>query len=45
VRPRDRVCSLYVFVREPGAWSRGFGRDAAPMSITRDRVEGASSRG
>jgi RimJ/RimL family protein N-acetyltransferase len=41
VRPRLLAPRLH---RDPGAWSRGFGRDAAPMSITRDRVEGASSR-
>ena len=28
VRPRDRICSLYVFIGEPDAWGKGFGRDA-----------------
>jgi RimJ/RimL family protein N-acetyltransferase len=28
IRITDGVCSLYVFIGEPGAWGRGFGRDA-----------------
>ena len=28
LRPRDGVCSLYVYIGEPEAWGRGFGRDA-----------------
>lgn len=27
-RPRDRVCSLYVFIGEPDQWGKGFGTDA-----------------
>ncbi len=28
LRPRDRVCSLYVYIGEPEQWGKGFGRDA-----------------
>lgn len=27
-RPRDRVCSVYVYIGEPENWGLGFGRDA-----------------
>ena len=26
--PRDRICSLYVFIGEPEFWGRGYARDA-----------------
>jgi ribosomal-protein-alanine N-acetyltransferase len=28
LRPRDRVCSLYIFIGEPDEWGKGFGVDA-----------------
>jgi len=27
-RPRDRICSLYMFVGEPAYWGQGYARDA-----------------
>lgn len=28
LRPRDSVCSLYVYIGEPDEWGKGYGRDA-----------------
>ena len=28
-RPRDRICSLYMYIGEPEFWGHGFARDAA----------------
>jgi ribosomal-protein-alanine N-acetyltransferase len=27
-RRRDRICSLYIYIGEPSAWGKGYGRDA-----------------
>jgi RimJ/RimL family protein N-acetyltransferase len=27
-RRRDRICSLYIYIGEPGDWAKGFGRSA-----------------
>lgn len=27
-RPRDRICSLYMFIGEPAFWGKGFAQDA-----------------
>ncbi|HEX9121978.1 MAG TPA: GNAT family protein [Actinomycetota bacterium] len=40
-RRRDRICSLYVFIGEPDAWSSGLGPDAinALVSHAFDRMD------
>ncbi len=40
-RRRDRICSLYIYIGEPGAWSNGYGRDAimALLGYAFDRLD------
>lgn len=40
-RRRDRICSLYLFIGDPTAWRRGYGRDAIMtlLSYAFDRLD------
>jgi RimJ/RimL family protein N-acetyltransferase len=40
-RRRDRICSLYIYIGEPSAWGKGYGRDAvtALLSYAFDRMD------
>ena len=40
-RRRDRICSLYIYIGEPGAWGKGYGKDAIMtlLSYAFDRLD------
>ncbi|MFN2545210.1 MAG: GNAT family N-acetyltransferase [Actinomycetota bacterium] len=40
-RPRDRICSLYLYIGEPAFWGQGYARDAvmALLSFAFDRLD------
>ena len=33
-RPRDRICSLYMYIGEPTFWGQGYARDAVMALLT-----------
>ena len=40
-RRRDRICSLYIYIGEPSAWGKGYGKDAVRtlLSYAFDRLD------